>query len=63
MEKVKIQWFPEIRKRDERKREVVLCSFMHWTTAAAKWLQSSLWTVVLQAPLSMGFSRQEYWSE
>ena len=20
------------------------------------------WTVVLQAPLSMGFSRQEYWS-
>ena len=22
-----------------------------------------LWTVALQAPLSMGFSRQEYWSE
>ena len=22
----------------------------------------TLWTVVLQAPLSMGFSRQEYWS-
>ena len=22
----------------------------------------SLWTVALQAPLSMGFSRQEYWS-
>ena len=21
------------------------------------------WTVVYQAPLSMGFSRQEYWSE
>ena len=21
-----------------------------------------LWTVALQAPLSMGFSRQEYWS-
>ena len=21
------------------------------------------WTVVFQAPLSMGFSRQEYWSE
>ena len=21
------------------------------------------WTVALQAPLSMGFSRQEYWSE
>ena len=23
----------------------------------------TLWTVVHQAPLSMGFSRQEYWSE
>ena len=23
---------------------------------------STLWTVALQAPLSMGFSRQEYWS-
>ena len=22
----------------------------------------TLWTVVLQAPLSMGFSRQEYWN-
>ena len=21
------------------------------------------WTIALQAPLSMGFSRQEYWSE
>ena len=23
----------------------------------------TLWTVACQAPLSMGFSRQEYWSE
>jgi len=22
----------------------------------------TLWTIALQAPLSMGFSRQEYWS-
>ena len=33
----------------------------------AKSLQSclfvTLWTVAHQAPLSMGFSRQEYWSE
>ena len=32
----------------------------------AKWLQSqffvTLWTVAHQAPLSMGFSRQEFWS-
>ena len=26
------------------------------------WLFVTLWTVALQAPLSMGFSRQEYWS-
>ena len=25
-------------------------------------LLATLWTVALQAPLSMGFSRQEYWS-
>ena len=24
---------------------------------------TTLWTVALQAPLSMGFPRQEYWSE
>ena len=32
----------------------------------AKWLQScltlTLWTIAGQAPLSMGFSKQEYWS-
>ena len=27
------------------------------------WLFAIPWTVVYQAPLSMGFSRQEYWSE
>ena len=26
------------------------------------WLCATQWTVALQAPLSMGFSRQEYWS-
>ena len=26
-------------------------------------LFATLWTVALQAPLSIGFSRQEYWSE
>ena len=26
------------------------------------WLFATLWTVALQAPLSMGFPRQEYWS-
>ena len=26
------------------------------------WLFATLWTIAFQAPLSMGFSRQEYWS-
>ena len=26
------------------------------------WLHATLWTIAFQAPLSMGFSRQEYWS-
>ena len=26
------------------------------------WLFDTLWTIAYQAPLSMGFSRQEYWS-
>ena len=26
------------------------------------WLFATLWTVALQAPLSMGFFRQEYWN-
>ena len=31
-------------------------------TAAAKLLQSTPWTAAHQAPLSLGFSRQEHWS-
>ena len=34
----------------------VLCRFSH------VWLFVTLWTVTCQAPLYMGFSRQEYWS-
>ena len=26
------------------------------------WLLATLWTAAYQAPLSMGFSKQEYWS-
>ena len=39
-----------------------------WTTTysvsrfSCDWLCASLWTVTRQPPLSMGFSRQEYWS-
>ena len=37
-------------------REMRACMF------SGVWLFMTLWTVARQAPLSMGFSRQEYWS-
>ena len=41
--------------------------FLSWCFSCAQslswvWLFATPWTVALQAPLSMGFSRQEYWS-
>ena len=35
------------------------CVLSHFSCVC---LFATLWTVVCQAPLSMGFSRQEYWS-
>ena len=36
----------------------------HWATSCFSrvWLCETLWTAAHQAPLSVGFSRQEYWS-
>ena len=47
---------------------VCVCVCTHACTCAHSFAQSSPtfvtpWTVALQAPLSMGFPRQEYWSE
>ena len=36
-----------------------VCVLSHFSHA---WFFATLWTVALQAPLSMGFFRQEYWS-
>ena len=36
-----------------------VCMLSHFSRV---WLFATLWTVACQAPLSMGFSRQEYWS-
>ena len=33
-----------------------------WKLLGCVWLFATLWTVACHAPLSMGFSRQEYWS-
>ena len=35
---------------------------MHAMLLRSAWLFATPWSVALQAPLSMGFSRQEYWS-
>ena len=35
------------------------CVLSHFSRV---WLFAALWTVALQAPLFMGFWRQEYWS-
>ena len=36
--------------------------FVHAIGFSCVWLFATLWTIAYQAPLSMGFSRQEYWS-
>ena len=36
-----------------------MCVFSHFSHV---WLSATLWPVAHQGPLSMGFSRQEYWS-
>ena len=37
-------------------------SHLHAQSLSRVWLSVTPWTVARQAPLSMGFSRQEYWS-
>ena len=37
-------------------------SHVHVKSLSPVQLFATLWTVACQAPLSMGFSRQEYWS-
>ena len=40
----------------------VTVSFLLWSVHSRVWLFVTPWIVALQAPLSKGFSRQEYWS-
>ena len=39
----------------------MLCVLSHFSLVCV-WLSATPWTVAHQAPLSMGFSKQEYWS-
>ena len=43
----------------EPAQELVMCTLSRFSRVR---LSSTLWTVANQAPLSMGFSREEYWS-
>ena len=36
--------------------------FVHAQSLSFVWLFVTLWTIACQAPLSMGFPKQEYWS-
>ena len=40
----------------------LMCVCMHAQSLSCLQLFATSWTVACQAPLSMGFSRQEYWS-
>ena len=54
--------FPSLRVRSWTRwllRSCLCCVLSHFSRV---WLYGTLWTAALQAPLSMGFSRQEYWS-
>ena len=43
-------------------KESVLCLVMCYAKSLQSWLFfATLWTIACQAPLSMGFSRKEYW--
>ena len=46
--------------RDKALSYLLAC--VHAQSLGRVWLFMTLWTIAWQAPLSMGFSRQEYWS-
>ena len=58
-----------VKRREAKRKGVGLFSFGGFfggvtviTVSEVKSLFSTPWTVAYQAPLSMGFSRQKYWS-
>ena len=49
-------------KLSNRKKAIYKTLFCHCCLVSHVQLFANPWTVALQAPLSMGFPRQEYWS-
>ena len=43
-------------------RHLTALAFVLISCFSCVWLFATLWTIIRQAPLSIGFSRQEYWS-
>ena len=45
-------------------KELNTTEWLNWTEShfSCVWLFATLWTIARQTPLSVGFSRQEYWS-
>ena len=56
---IKNGFLPCLRWSDKSSVKYPCCS---WLVASHVWLFVTPWTVAPQAPFSMGFSRQEYWS-
>ena len=54
--------FPHLSEGTERDLHVWHLACMHAKSLSRVWLFATLWTVAHQTPLSMRFSRQEYWS-
>ena len=56
-----IDWtdWTDLRRKD---KDVVCSCYVVVLLLSGVWLCVTLWTVAHQAPLSMGFPRQEYWS-
>ena len=57
------QDFLESREEAGGGKESFLCVYVCAQSLSRVRFFETLWTVAHQAPLSMGFSRQEYWSE
>ena len=49
----------EVRNSKQRRIYMPVCILSHFSHV---WLSATPWTVARQAPLFMGFPRQEYWS-
>ena len=49
-------------KCENNKDIQLLNDLRNWKSLSPVWFFATPWTVARQAPLSMGFSRQEYWN-